>query len=123
MKPFQNPRALCRQLNILQKNSKSFERDEFFITTLAKTKCPVLAPVVIEINEEKQFVKVWVKEWNRIVRIKTHVIKMEEGFMAETKDGVQVKLSVKEKIRLTYHVNYEKACWKDKIIFGIHNYM
>jgi len=123
MKPSQNPRALCRQLNILQKNSKSFERDEFFITTLAKTKCPVLAPVIIEINEDKQFVKVWVKEWNRIVRIKTHVIKMEEGFVAETKDGVQVKLSVKEKIRLTYHVNYEKACWKDKIIFGIHNYM
>jgi exoribonuclease R len=123
MKPSQNPRSLCRQLNILQKNSKSFERDEFFITTLAKTKCPVLAPVIIEINEDKQFVKVWVKEWNRIVRIKTHVIKMEEGFVAETKDGVQVKLSVKEKIRLTYHVNYEKACWKDKIIFGIHNYM
>jgi hypothetical protein len=48
---------------------------------------------------------------------------MEEGFVAETRDGVQVKLSVKEKIRLTYHVNYEKACWKDKIIFGIHNYM
>jgi hypothetical protein len=123
MKPSQNPRSLCRQLNILQKNSKSFERDEFFITTLAKTKYPVLTPVVIEINEEKQFVKVWVKEWNRIVRIKTHVIKMEEGFVAETKDGVQVKVSVKEKIRLTYHVNYEKACWKDKIIFGIQDYI
>ena len=83
----------------------------------------MLATVVIEINEEKQFVKVWVKEWNRIVRIKTHVIKIEEEFVAETKDCVQVKLSVKEKIRLTYHVNYEKACWKDKIIFGIQDYI
>jgi hypothetical protein len=123
MKPSQNPAGLSRQLNILQKNSKSFERDEFFITTLAKTKSPLLTPVVVEINEEKQFVKVWVKEWNRIIRIKTHIIKTEEGLVAQTKDGIQVKLSVKEKISLTYHVNYEKACWKDKIIFGIHDYM
>lgn len=112
----QNPKVLCRQLNILQKNSKAFDRDEFFITSLAKTKQPVLYPMVIEINQEKQFVKLWVKEWNRIVRIKTLV---GDGYV-EAKDGTRVPINLKQNVKLTYHVNYEKAQWKDKIIFGIH---
>lgn len=112
----QNPKLLCKQLNLLQKNSKAFERDEFFITTLAKTKQPVLVAMVIEINVEKQFIKLWVKEWNRIVRIKTIV---GEDYV-EAKDGSRVPVALKENVKLSYHVNYEKAQWKDKIIFGIH---
>jgi len=117
MKITQNPKLLCRQLNLLQKNSKAFDRDEFFITTLAKTKQPVLEPMVIELNEEKQFIKLWIKEWNRIVRIKTIV----GPDYVEAKDGTRVHVKVKENVKLTYHVNYEKAQWKDKIIFGIHS--
>ena len=116
-KIIQNSKMLCRQLNMLQKNSKGFDRDEFFITTLAKAKQPVLEPMVIEINQEKQFVKLWVKEWNRIVRIKTLVC---DGYV-EAKDGTRISVKLKEKVKLTYHVNYEKAQWKDKIIFGMHN--
>lgn len=112
----QNPKLLCKQLNLLQKNSKAFERDEFFISTLAKTKQPVLVAMVIEINVEKQFIKLWVKEWNRIVRIKTIV---GEDYV-EAKDGSRVPVALKENVKLSYHVNYEKAQWKDKIIFGIH---
>ena len=97
-------------------NSKSFDRDEFFITTLAKAKQPILEAMVIEINQEKQFIKLWVKEWNRIIRMKTIV---GDGFV-EAKDGTRVLITIKEKIKLSYHVNYEKAQWKDKIIFGIH---
>ena len=113
----QNPKWLCRQLNLLQKNSKAFDRDEFFITTLVKAKQSILQPMVIEINKEKQFIKLWVKEWNRIVRIKTIV---GDGFV-EAKDGTRVPVILKENVKLSYHVNYEKAQWKDKIIFGIHN--
>jgi hypothetical protein len=110
---------LCRQLNLLQKNSKGFDRDEFFITTLAKSK-DILTPVVIEVNHEKQYVKVWSKEWNRILRIKTLIKKTEQGYCVETKDGIQVPIQLKEKIVITYYVNYEKAQWKDKIIFEFH---
>lgn len=116
MKIAQNPRMLCRQLNLLQKNSKAFDRDEFFISTLAKATHPVLEPVVIELNVEKQYIKLWVKEWDRIIRIKTLV---GDGYV-DTKDGSRVPVNVKETVKLTYHVNYEKAQWKDKIIFGIH---
>ena len=112
----QNSKPLCRQLNILQKNSKAFDRDEFFITTLAKTIQPVLIAMVIEINEEKQFIKLWVKEWNRIIRIKT-IVGID---YVEAKDGTRVQIGLKKNVKLTYHVNYEKAIWKDKIIFGIH---
>jgi exoribonuclease R len=118
-KIIQNPKPLSRQLNLLQKNSKSFDRDEFFITTLAKAKQAILQPIVIEINKEKQFIKLWVKEWNRIIRMKTIV---GDGFV-ESKDGTRVLIIIKEKIKLSYHVNYEKAQWKDKIIFGIHSYI
>jgi hypothetical protein len=102
---------------MLQKNSKAFERDEFFITTLANSKQPILVSMVIEINVEKQFIKLWVKEWNRIIRIKTIV---GEDYV-EAKDGTRVSIALKENVRLSYHVNYERAQWKDKIIFGIHN--
>lgn len=117
MKLTQNTKVLCRQLNMLQKNSKAFERDEFFITTLAKTKQPVLEPMVIEMNVEKQFIKLWVKEWKRIIRIKTRVA---DSYI-ETKDGTRVPAAIKQTVKLTYHVNYEKARWKDKIIFEIHS--
>ena len=113
----QNPKMLCRQLNLLQKNSKAFERDEFFMTTLAKTKQPILEPIVIEINKEKQFIKLWVKEWNRIVRIKTIV----GDDYVEAKDGKRVLIGLKENVKLSYSINYEKAQWKDKIVFGIHS--
>ena len=113
----QNPKMLCRQLNLLQKNSKSFERDEFFMTTLAKTKQPILEPMVIEINKEKQFIKLWVKEWNRIIRIKAIV----GDDYVEAKDGTRVLIGLKENVKLSYSINYEKAQWKDKIVFGIHS--
>lgn len=119
LKLTQNSRMLCRQLNLLQKNSKGFERDEFFITTLAKAKQPVVEAMVIEINIEKQFIKLWVKEWNRILRIKTLV----GDAYVEAKDGTRVLIGLKEKVKLSYHVNYDRAQWKDKIIFGIHSYI
>lgn len=116
----QNPKPLCRQLNILQKNSKAFERDEFFITTLAKTKQPILVPVVVEFNEEKQYIKLWVKEWNRIIRIKISIIMIDDGFYITAKDGTGGNIKLKEQVILTYNINYNKASWKDKIIFGVH---
>jgi hypothetical protein len=117
MKITQNPKMLCRQLNLLQKNSKAFDRDEFFITTIAKSTQPTLQAIVIEINKDKQYIKLWVKESNRIIRMKTIV----GDDYVEAKDGTRVPVVLKEKVKLTYHVNYEKAQWKDKIIFGIHN--
>jgi hypothetical protein len=119
IKMSQNPKILCRKLNQLQKHAKAFERDEFFISTLAKSK-DILTPVVIEVNHENQYVKVWSKEWNRILRIKTLIKKTEQGYCVETKDGIQVPIQLKEKIVITYYVNYEKAQWKDKIIFEFH---
>jgi exoribonuclease II len=119
--PSQNAKSLCRQLNILQKNAKAFERDEFFISTLAKTKEALVLSLVIDINEEKQFVKLWVKEWNRIIRVKT-VIKTDEiGKYVEAKDGATERIELKKYVTLTYYINYDKVSWKDKIIFRIHS--
>lgn len=119
--PSQNAKSLCRQLNVLQKNAKAFERDEFFISTLTKTKEALVLSLVIDINEEKQFVKLWVKEWNRIIRVKT-VIKTDEiGKYVEAKDGATERIELKKYVTLTYYINYDKVSWKDKIIFRIHS--
>ena len=119
--PSQNAKLLCMQLNALQKNAKAFERDEFFITTLAKNKNASVLPQVVEINEEKQFIKLWVKEWNRIIRVKT-VIKTDEiGKYVEAKDGTIERIELKKPVKLSYYINYDKASWKDKIIFRINS--
>jgi exoribonuclease R len=119
--PSQNAKSLCRQLNILQKNAKAFERDEFFISTLAKSKEATVSPLIIEIHEEKQFVKLWVKEWNRIIRVKAIIKKDTDGIFIEAKDGTTERIELKKYVRLSYYINYDKVSWKDKIIFRIHS--
>ena len=113
------PSALARTLNLLQKNSKGFERDEFFINVLAKSKQPVVGGLIIEINIDKQFIKLWVKEWNRIIRVKTKVVLDFEKFWLEKKDGQTFPIRVNKEVDVSYHINYEKARWKDKIIFNL----
>jgi exoribonuclease R len=115
----QIPGGLCRTLNTLQKNSKGFERDEFFVNVLAKTKQPIVDGLIIEINTEKQFIKLWVTEWNRIVRMKTKLVLDFEKYWLEKKDGQTFPIKVNQEVKLSYHINYEKARWKDKIIFNI----
>ena len=115
----QPAKPLCRILNALQKNSKSFDRDEFFINVLANTKQPTLISTIVEINMDKQFIKLWVKEWSRIVRMKAKVVLDFEKFWLEKKDGQTFPIKVKQEVRLSYHINYEKAQWKDKILFNV----
>jgi len=115
----QSSKSLCRTLNILQKSAKSFERDEFFINTLASSKAPVVPGIITEINMDKQFIKLFVKDWNRIVRIKTKIVLDFDKFWLEKKDGQTFPIDVKQEVKLSYHINYEKAQWKDKIVFNV----
>jgi exoribonuclease R len=115
----QPSKSLCRTLNILQKNAKSFERDEFFINTLASSKVPVVSGIITEINMDKQFIKLFVKEWNRIIRIKIKLVLDFDKFWLEKKDGQTFPIDVKQEVKVSYHINYEKAQWKDKIVFNV----
>lgn len=115
----QSSKSLCRTLNMLQKSAKSFERDEFFINTLASSKSPVVPAIITEINMDKQFIKLFVKDWNRIIRIKTKIVLDFDKFWLEKKDGQTFPIDVKQEIKLSYHINYEKAQWKDKIVFNV----
>jgi exoribonuclease R len=115
----QPSKLLCRTLNMLQKNAKSFERDEFFINTLASSKAPIVSGIITEINMDKQFIKLFVKEWNRILRIKTKLVLDFDKFWLEKKDGQTFPIDVKQEVKVSYHINYEKAQWKDKIVFNV----
>lgn len=115
----QSSKSLCRTLNILQKSAKSFERDEFFINVLASTKLPVVSAIITEINMDNQFIKLYVKDWNRIIRIKMKLVLDIDKVWLEKKEGQTFPIEVKQEVKVSYHINYEKAQWKDKIIFNV----
>ena len=48
---------------------------------------------------------------------------IDDGFYITAKDGTGGNIKLKEQVILTYNINYNKASWKDKIIFGIHSYI
>lgn len=110
--------SLCRQLNLLQKDAKAFDRDMFFIEAL-NTRNPVQGTLV-EIQEEKQALQFWVPLWNRIVRIKS-ILRIDPpsvySIQKDTSDAIEMKIG--KKYRLDYYIQYQNARWKDKIIFSI----
>jgi hypothetical protein len=75
--------------------------------------------IITEINMDKQFIKLFVKEWNRILRIKTKLVVDFDRFWLEKKDGQTFPIDVKQEVKVSYHINYEKAQWKDKIVFNV----
>ena len=102
-----NPAGLCRNLNTLGRNAKSFERDIFFLQAL--TKKGSVEARVLEIQETKQALQLWVPSWNRVIRVKLPI--------KDTRDPFTI--SIGQILTLTYYVQYQNARWKDKIIFNL----
>jgi exoribonuclease R len=94
---------LCYTLNLLGKSAKAFERDMFFLKALTTGGPSSVEGKVLEIQEEKQKVQVWVPTWNRMVRVP--LVPM-------------VDIEVGQTLLLSYYVQYQNARWKDKIIFN-----
>ena len=99
---------LCKDLNFLGKNAKSFERDMFFLQALSESPDPTVTGTVVEITDEK--LQVWVPAWNRLVRVKKDMDLDEE------------EIRVSQKVQLSYYVQYQNARWKDKIVFSLSHY-
>ena len=91
---------LCKDLNTLGKNAKSFERDMFFLEALSEDDSYVTGTVV-EIKTKK--LQIWVPAWNRLVNVKNSDEPVEIG----------------DKVSLDYYVQYQNARWKDRIVFSV----
>ena len=100
-----NPRALCYDLNVLGKAAKAYERDMFFLQALSSgLPGTCVEGRVLEIQSEKGVIQVWVPIWNRIVRVKCAIL--DDTIVGQI-------------VNLKYHVQYQNATWKDRIIFSI----
>lgn len=111
-----NPLGLCCDLNALGRNAKSFERDIFFLRALTE-KGSVKAKL-LEVQEEKQTLQLWVPTWNRVVRMKCPI----KDMIIYPKDTSEpFTISIGQTVNLSYYVQYQNARWKDKIVFNIDN--
>jgi exoribonuclease R len=108
---------LCNELNLLGKAAKAFERNTFFLQALStKGSAQGLEGRVLEIQEEKQAIQLWVPTWNRLIRVKCAIL---NGSVIP-KDGDEAyPIAVGQVISLKFYVQYQNARWKDKIIFSI----
>ena len=111
---------LCKQLNILQKDAKSFERDEFFLCSLASTTQNETTATLVEIDQVKQVLHFWVAKWNRIIRVKTTLESNDSQLHLVQRDtNEKLEIHTGFNYRLRYYINYQNARWKDKIIFSV----
>jgi len=95
---------LCKDLNFLGKNAKSFERDMFFLQALSENPDPSVTGTVVEVKSEKLLI--WIPAWNRLISVKRDADLDEE-------------IHISQKVRLSYYVQYQNARWKDKIVFNL----
>lgn len=110
------PGELCDDLNILGKAAKAFERDTFFLQALTvKTCAQGVEGRILEIQEGKA-IQVWVPTWNRLIRVKCTIL---NGSLIPKDGSDEFPIKVGNMVRLKYHVQYQNARWKDKIIFSI----
>jgi len=112
----QTSERICIGLNQLQKDAKSFERDSFFLHALANTRWRPVHATVLEILEEKQTIQCWVPTWNRVIKIRCDIV----NHFVTPRDGSEgFTIQIGGTVYLNYHIQWQNARWKDKIIFNI----
>jgi exoribonuclease R len=112
---------LCKELNILQKDSKAFERDMFFLEALSNTRAKIVEATLLEIQDGKHTLHFWVPIWNRIIRVKSTVT-IESGLtkVIQKDAGKSFDITIGKKYRLEYYIHYQNAQWKDRILFNVY---
>ena len=112
--------SLCKELNVLQKGAKAFERDMFFLEALANSKMKMVEATLLEIQLEKQALHFWVPIWNRVIRVKSSlVIESDIEKVIQKDTGESFEITVGKNYRLEYYVQYQNAKWKDRILFNV----
>jgi exoribonuclease R len=112
--------AALRTLNRLQKNAKAFDRDSFFLTALYENRWRPVHATIVELQQEKQCVVLYVPTWNRLIRVKATLTLDGDRVILESKDATKkFGVHIGKEVLLAYHIQFEQARWKDKILFSI----
>ena len=104
VQPIPVSQELVDDLNRRQKQAKAFQRDLFFMTTLAAQANGILKGIVMEINEEKRKAKIWVAAWNTAIKAKS----------LESMD-----FAPGQEVNIQWYEDRGAARWKEKIVFKV----
>ena len=111
----ETPQALCKNLNLLEKDSKAFQRDSFFMSVLSQETINVEG-IFIEHDSIKQKARVWVPSWKRIINVPCS---LDNGKICP-RDGTSVfDIKIGDHVDISYSLNYDSARWKERILFRI----
>jgi exoribonuclease R len=94
---------LITHLNKREKQSRAFQRDLFFSTSLTNPSTSSVKGVVI--NIQPSFYKIYVSEWKRVIKVK--VLEVDEKIVKGTS------------VSINWFDDRTKANWKDRIVFKI----
>ncbi len=86
-------------LNLVCKNAKQYERDMFFMETLAYAKSNEITGISIDMNDTRT--RLWIAEWKRIITIPN--VKIDEGTT----------------VHVQYFLEYNNINWKKRLVFRV----
>jgi exoribonuclease R len=104
VQPIPVSQELVDDLNRRQKQAKAFQRDLFFMTTLAAQPNGILKGIVMEINEEKRKAKIWVPGWNTAIKAKSLEL---------------MDFAPGQEVSIQWYEDRGAARWKEKIVFKL----
>jgi len=111
----ETPQILCRNLNLLEKDSKAFQRDSFFMNVLSQ-ECINVEGIFIEHDSIKQKARVWVPSWKRIINVPCS---LDNGKICPRDGTSRFDIKIGDHVDISYSLNYDSARWKERILFRI----
>ena len=113
-----NPSGLLLlHLNRRNKQSKSFERDCFFLKQISQAPSGSVECTIKEITEK---VTVWVPSWNRFVNLRLSGTMTDTGFQVTRKDQTETfLLTVGSSCELQYYCDMTQPNWKRRMVMSL----
>lgn len=113
-----NPSGLLLlHLNRRNKQSKSFERDCFFLKQIGQAPSGSVECTIKEITEK---LTVWVPSWNRFVNLRLSGFMMDAGFQVTRKDQTETfLLTVGSSCELQYYCDMKQPNWKRRMVMSL----
>jgi exoribonuclease R len=110
--------SVCTQLNTLQKDAKSFDRDMFFLSVVSESNKECIG-IVLDICIKKGAVKLWVPLWKRVIRVSCDLVQGETVSIVPRDSKEIFPVQIGQELSLTYYIKYDSARWKDRIVFHV----
>jgi len=122
-----NPSGLLlHHLNKRNKQSKSFERDCFFLKQVSLAPSGSVECEIREIHAANELWKliVWVPTWNRFVKLRCSGTLVEHTLQITRKDQSETfRVCVGDVVRLRYYCDMTQPNWKRRLVLNLNSHL